>query len=385
MEATRERTQCERDRLWMQRAIALAWRAAGRVAPNPAVGAVVVRDGTVVGEGCTKPPGGPHAEVVALEEAGERARGATLYVTLEPCAHYGRTPPCVHAILRTGIRRVVIAIRDPYPEVDGRGIAALRAAGLEVEVGLEAEAAAEAVAGYLKRLRTGFPEVTLKYAMTLDGRLATRTGHSRWITGPEARRYAHRLRDRHDAILVGVGTVLQDDPELTTRLDPSECGDGGPHHPLRVILDSQARTPPTARMLSPAVPGQTLIVTTDAAPPDRVAALREAGAEIVTVPARCGKVDIRSALFALGARGINGVLVEGGGRVLGSLFDAGLVDRIVAFVAPVLVGGSEAPVPFAGRGVETMDQAVRLRDVRVRELGTDVVIEGRVRPVEIPE
>jgi len=385
MEATRERTQCERDRLWMQRAIALAWRARGRVAPNPAVGAVVVREGIIVGEGCTKPPGGPHAEIVALNQAGERARGATLYVTLEPCAHYGRTPPCVDAILRAGIRRVVIAIRDPYPEVDGRGIAALRAAGLEVDVGLEAKAAAAVVAGYLKRLRTGLPEVTLKYAMTLDGRLATRTGHSRWITGPEARRYAHQLRDRHDAILVGVGTVLQDDPELTTRLDPSECGDGGPHHPLRVVLDSQARTPPTARLLSPAVPGQTLIVTTEGAPPERVAALRAAGAEIITVPARCGKVDIRSALFELGARGINSVLVEGGGRVLGSLFDAGLVDRVVAFVAPVLVGGSDAPIPLAGRGVETMEQAVRLRDVRIRELGTDVVIEGRVRPVEIPE
>jgi len=385
MEATRERTQCERDRLWMQRAIALAWRARGRVAPNPAVGAVVVREGIIVGEGCTKPPGGPHAEIVALNQAGERARGATLYVTLEPCAHYGRTPPCVDAILRAGIRRVVIAIRDPYPEVDGRGIAALRAAGLEVDVGLEAKAAAAVVAGYLKRLRTGLPEVTLKYAMTLDGRLATRTGHSRWITGPEARRYAHQLRDRHDAILVGVGTVLQDDPELTTRLDPSECGDGGPPHPLRVVLDSQARTPPTARLLSPAVPGQTLIVTTEGAPPERVAALRAAGAEIITVPARCGKVDIRSALFELGARGINSVLVEGGGRVLGSLFDAGLVDRVGAFVAPVLVGGSDAPIPLAGRGVETMEQAVRLRDVRIRELGTDVVIEGRVRPVEIPE
>ncbi len=385
MGTTQHGAQCETDRRWMHRAIAWAWRASGRVAPNPAVGAVVVRDGMVVGEGCTKPPGGPHAEIVALNQAGEHARGATLYVTLEPCAHYGRTPPCVDAILRAGIRRVVIAIRDPYPEVDGRGIAALRAAGLEVDVGLEAKAAAEVVAGYLKRLRTGLPEVTLKYAMTLDGRLATRTGHSRWITGPEARRYAHQLRDRHDAILVGVGTVLQDDPELTTRLDPSECGDGGPHHPLRVVLDSQARTPLTARLLSPAVPGQTLIVTTKGAPPERVAALRAAGAEIVTVPARCGKVDIRSALFELGARGINSVLVEGGGRVLGSLFDAGLVDRVVAFVAPVLVGGSDAPIPLAGRGVETMDRAVRLIDVRIRQLGPDVVIEGRLRPVAIPE
>ncbi len=369
----------------MRRAIALAQRACGRVAPNPAVGAVLVRDGNVVGEGCTKPPGGPHAEIVALAAAGEQARGATLYVTLEPCVHFGRTPPCVDAILRAGIRRVVIALRDPYREVDGRGIAALRAAGLEVELGLEAEAAAEVVAGYLKRLRTGLPEVTVKYAMTLDGRMATRTGHSRWITGEEARRYVHQLRDRHDAILVGVGTVLQDDPELTTRLPAEECGDGGPHHPVRVVLDSQARTPPHARLLSPALPGRTVIVTTPAAPAQRITALEAAGAEVVTVPAQCGRVDVRAALQALGARGINSLLVEGGGRVLGSLFDAGLVDRVVAFVAPVLVGGVEAPIPLAGRGVETMEEAVRLTAVRVRQLGSDVVIEGRVRPIELPE
>jgi len=377
--------QQETDRTWMRRAIALAWRACGRVAPNPAVGAVIVRDGVVVGEGCTKPPGGPHAEIVALREAGERARGATLYVTLEPCTHYGRTPPCVEAILRAGIARVVIGVRDPYPEVDGRGIAALRAAGLAVEVGVEAEAAAEVIAGYLKRLRTGLPEVTLKYAMTLDGRLATRTGHSRWITGPEARRYVHQLRDRHDAILVGVETVLQDDPELTTRLDPADAGDDGPHHPLRVVLDSRARTPLSARLLARTIPGQTLIVTTELAPPERLAALREAGAEVVVVPSRCGTVDLASSLQALAERGVNSVLVEGGGRVLGAFFDAGFVDRVVAFVAPLLVGGRQAPVPLAGHGVETMDEALRLHDLRIYQLGTDVVIEGRARPIEIPE
>ncbi|MCX7624042.1 MAG: bifunctional diaminohydroxyphosphoribosylaminopyrimidine deaminase/5-amino-6-(5-phosphoribosylamino)uracil reductase RibD [Thermomicrobium sp.] len=385
METRQTAATRDTDRQWMQRAIALAWRAAGRVAPNPAVGAVIVRDGRVVGEGCTKPPGGPHAEIVALQAAGDQARGATLYVTLEPCAHYGRTPPCVEAIVRAGIQRVVVALRDPYPEVDGRGIAALRAAGVEVDVGVEAPSAAEVVAGYLKRLRTGLPEVTLKYAMTLDGRLATRTGHSRWITGPEARRYAHQLRDRHDAILVGVGTVLRDDPELTTRLDAADCGDGGPPHPLRVVLDSRARTPPTARLLSRGIPGRTLIVTTDAAPPDRLVALREAGAELLTVPARCGKVDLRGALGELARRGTNSVLVEGGGLVLGSLFDEALVDRVVVFVAPVLVGGADAPVPLTGRGVATMEEAVRLRDVRVRRLGSDVVFEGRVRPIELPE
>lgn len=376
---------CDVDQQWMRRAIAWAWRAQGRVAPNPAVGAVLVRDGVVVGEGCTQPPGGPHAEIVAIRQAGERARGATLYVTLEPCAHYGRTPPCVDAILQAGIARVVVAVIDPYPEVAGRGIARLRKAGIVVTLGVEAQAAAEVNTGYFKRLRYGLPDITLKYAMSLDGHIATRSGHSRWITGPEARRYAHQLRDRHDAILVGVGTVLADDPELTTRLDPEDAGDGGPHHPLRVVLDTHARTPPTARFLAPDLPGRTLIVTTEAAPPERVGALWRAGAELVFVPQRCGRVDLRAALRVLAERGINRVLVEGGSRVLGAFFDEELADSVVAFIAPVLIGGANAPVPLAGQGVETMEQAARLRDLRVRQVGTDVVIEGRLRPLEIPE
>ncbi len=373
------------DQQWMRRAIALAWRAQGRVAPNPAVGAVLVRDGVVVGEGCTQPPGGSHAEIVAIRQAGERACGATLYVTLEPCAHYGRTPPCVDAILRAGIARVVVANIDPYPEVAGRGIARLRKAGIVVTFGVEAQAAAEVNAGYFKRLRHDLPEITLKYAMSLDGHIATRNGHSRWITGPEARRYAHQLRDRHDAVLVGVGTVLADDPELTTRLAPEEAGDGGPHHPLRVVLDTSARTPPTARVLAPDLPGRTLIVTTEAAPAERITALRRAGAELVFVPPHCGRIDLLAALGILAGRGINRVLVEGGSRVLGAFFDEGLADRVVAFIAPVLIGGANAPVPLAGKGVETMERAVRLQDTQVRQIGTDVVIEGTLRPLEIPE
>lgn len=375
----------EVDRYWMRRAIELAWRAQGRVAPNPAVGAVVVRDGRLVGEGCTKPPGGPHAEVVALNQAGEQARDGVLYVTLEPCAHYGRTPPCVDAILRAGIRRVVIAVPDPYPEVAGRGIRRLREAGVEVTLGVAAEEAAEVNAGYFKRLRWELPEVTLKYAMTLDGHIATITGHSRWITGPEARRYAHQLRDRHDAVMVGVGTVLCDDPLLTTRLAPEDAGDGGPHHPLRVVIDTRARTPPQARLLQRSTPGRTLIVTTELAPADRVRALWEVGAELAFVPVRCGRVDLRATLRLLAGRGMNRVLVEGGGQLLGSLFDEGLGDRVVAFIAPVLVGGAQAPVPLAGKGIETMEGALRLPDPVIRTLGRDVVIEGRLRPVELPE
>lgn len=369
----------------MGRALELAWRAQGRVAPNPAVGAVIVRNQQVVGWGWTQPPGGPHAEIVALRQAGELARGATLYVTLEPCAHYGRTPPCTDALIQAGISRVVVAVIDPFPQVAGKGVERLRAAGLEVCVGVARERAAELNAGYFKRLRWHVPEVTLKYAMTLDGHIATVTGHSRWITGPAARRYAHQLRDQHDAIMVGVGTVLADDPLLTTRLEAEETGDGGPHHPLRVVIDTRARTPRQARLLQRDVPGRTLIITTELAPPERVAALWEAGAELAFVPERCGKVDLRAALHVLAERGINRVLVEGGGQLLGALFDEGLADRLVAFVAPVLVGGTSAPVPLAGRGVTTMDRALRLLNVTVRQLGDDLVIEGRLRPVEIPE
>ena len=365
----------------MRRALALARRALGRTAPNPAVGAVLERDGAVVGEGWTAPPGGPHAEVMALRQAGERARGATLYVSLEPCAHVGRTPPCVDALIAAGIERAVIAIPDPFPEVGGRGIARLEAAGIEVTLGVGASDAIALNAGFFKRVQSGFPDVTAKYAMTLDGRIATRTGHSRWITGPEARREAHRLRDRHDAILVGIGTVLADDSLLTTRLPDDDCGDGGPHHPLRVVLDSRARMPLTAAMLKPETPGVTLIATTDQAPEDKVARLRATGAGIVRLPERDGRIDLQALLRWLAERGVNSVLVEGGATVLGALFDTDLIDRLVAFVAPAIVGGTSAPGPIGGTGHDLMQAAVRLRDVESHAVGGDLELTGRLHPL----
>jgi diaminohydroxyphosphoribosylaminopyrimidine deaminase/5-amino-6-(5-phosphoribosylamino)uracil reductase len=366
------------DAAWMQRALALAARALGRTAPNPAVGAVLVRDGVVVGEGWTAPPGGPHAEIVALRQAGDRARGATLYVTLEPCAHFGRTPPCVDALIDAGIARAVIALPDPFPGVSGRGIARLKQAGIAVSLGIEADASIALNAGFLTRIGYGRPTVTAKYAMTLDGRIATRAGHSRWITGPEARRDAHRLRDTHDAILVGIGTVLADDPLLTTRLPGEACGDGGPHHPLRVVLDSQARLPLDAAMLKPETPGRTLIVTTERASNSAVEALRATGADVVRLPECAGRIDLQATLRLLAERGVNSVLVEGGAMVLGALFDADLIDQVVAFVAPVLVGGAAAPGPIAGSGHATMDAAARLRAVESRVVGTDVMLSGRL-------
>jgi diaminohydroxyphosphoribosylaminopyrimidine deaminase/5-amino-6-(5-phosphoribosylamino)uracil reductase len=349
----------------------------GRVAPNPAVGAVVVRDGEIAGTGATRPPGGPHAEVVALALAGDRTRGADLYVTLEPCSHYGRTSPCVNTIVSANVRRVVAAISDPNPLVDGRGFEQLRAAGIEVEVGLCADEAAEIVAGFIHHIQTGRPLATAKFAMTLDGRIATSTGHSRWISGPESRAHAHALRDQTDAILVGVNTLLADDPLLTTRLPESDCGYGGPHHPLRVVLDTQARTPPAARMLARDTPGNTLILAGSNPDADRISALQAAGAEVVALPERDGHVDPDAVLDLLGARGISDLLIEGGSRVHGAFFDARLVDRAVVYIAPVIVGGNAAPAPVRGRGVSVMPEAARLVDQYVEMSGSDIRVSGR--------
>jgi diaminohydroxyphosphoribosylaminopyrimidine deaminase/5-amino-6-(5-phosphoribosylamino)uracil reductase len=364
--------------LYMGQALALASRALGRTSPNPAVGAVLVRDGEVVGRGHTLPPGGPHAEVVALREAGARARGATLYVSLEPCSHYGRTPPCTDALIAAGVREVYAAVRDPYPEVDGRGIGLLRAAGIEVRVGLCEAEARQLNEGFFKRTRTGLPFVTAKYAMTLDGRIATRTGHSRWITGPDARRQVHKLRDRSDAILVGSGTVLVDDPELTTRLPTEEAGWGGPHHPLRVVLDGSGRAPLDARLFDPELPGRTLVACTEATSDGRRTELRARGVETLVVEGEGARVSPRSLLKALGARGCNTVLVEGGSETLWGFFSEGLVDRVQAYVAPKLVGGREAPGPIGGAGLDEMSGAWTLRDLKVQRYGDDLLVDGYV-------
>ena len=366
----------ERDRAFMALALAEGARALGRTSPNPAVGAVLVRDGRIVGRGYTRPPGGPHAEIVALRDAGAAARGATLYVTLEPCAHYGRTPPCVEALIAAGVAEVQVALVDPFPLAAGRGLTRLREAGIRVAVGLGAPEARELHEGFFTRLATGRPHVTAKWAMTLDGRIATRTGHARWITGPAARREVHRLRDRVDGIVVGVGTVLADDPLLTTRLPDEEAGAGGPHHPLRIVLDSAGRTPPNARILRPDTPGRTLIACTAATPEARRAAWCARGADVLVVGGDGPQVDPQRLFAELGARGLNTLLVEGGGEILASCFAAGLVDRALAFVAPKLIGGRGAPGPLGGLGAPTMGGAYRLRDVVVRHFDDDLLIRG---------
>jgi len=359
---------------YMHRALTLARRGLGRTHPNPAVGAVIVREGHIVGEGFHPKAGEPHAEIFALRQAGEAARGATMYVTLEPCVHHGRTPPCVDAIIEAGIAEVHIATLDPNPVVHGKGVEKLRAAGIRVYVGegeQEARALTEGFAYWIHHRR---PWVVAKYAMTLDGKIATRTGHARWITGPEARRWVHELRDTIDAILVGRGTVEADDPQLTTRLPDREHV----HHPLRIVLDSRGRAPLTARVFSPELPGRTVLATTSAIPTERRRRLEAQGVSVWVLPADDqGRVDLSALLERLGQEGITTLLVEGGATVLGSFWDQGLIHKVHALIAPRIFGGP-GPSPIAGRGVARADQAPKLTRVQLAQLGEDVLLTGYV-------
>lgn len=358
------------DDRWMQRALAEAGRGRGHVEPNPMVGAVLVRDDREVGVGYHARYGGPHAEVVALEAAGSRAGGATLYVTLEPCCHHGKTPPCTDAVLRSGVVRVVAAMTDPFPRVSGQGVARLRSAGLQVDVGIQQQAARNLNAPYLKRIATGRPYVIAKWAMTLDGKSATRSASSKWITGSRSRRLVHELRGRMDAILVGVDTVLADDPLLTARLP-------GPRVPRRVVLDSRARTPLGSAVVRTAFEVPTTIVVTDLASPDDVRAFEERGCEVIVVPGN-GRVPIGPLLDILGGRGATNVLVEGGGKVVGSFLDAGEVDAVEVYLAPVIEGGDHAHTPVRGIGLLDMAQSLRLSSHQVEVCDGDVRILGRI-------
>lgn len=362
------------DDRFMQRALALAERARGLTSPNPLVGAVVVRDDQVVGEGFHRAAGEPHAEIEALASAGARAVGATLYVTLEPCAHQGRTPPCAPAVVAAGVRRVVAAIGDPNPLVAGRGFEILAAAGVEVASGLCAAEAERQNRAWLTAMRRRRPHVTLKAAMTLDGRIADVHGTSQWITGEPARQEAHRLRSECDAIVVGVETALRDDPRLTVRLDRP-----WPREPLRVVLDAHARTPAAARVITSGTPMRCVIATSAAAPPERVSRLQGVGATLIRLPSRDGRVDIGALLDDLFARDVRATLVEGGAEAHASFLEAGLVDRVAIFVAPGLLGGRGAPGVIGGAG-RALKDIVKLGPLSVREVGDDLLIEADVQP-----
>jgi diaminohydroxyphosphoribosylaminopyrimidine deaminase/5-amino-6-(5-phosphoribosylamino)uracil reductase len=358
----------------MARALELAARARGRTAPNPMVGAVVVAGDEVVGEGYHARAGEPHAETLALAAAGDAARGADLYVTLEPCAHHGRTPPCVDAIVDAGVSRVFAAMRDPNPLVDGRGLARLREAGVQVKTGMLGDEAARLNEVYCKHVTTGLPHVTLKIGMSLDGKTATRSGDARWITGEESRRRVHELRNVSDAVLVGIGTILADDPDLTTRLPGVEC-----RHPERVVIDSHLRIPNKARVLAHGTKGRTILVAGPNAPQARRRELRELGAEVIVVDGGERRVEMAAVMGRLGAMGITSVLVEGGSEIAASCLDAGVVDTLVFFIAPLIIGGRDAPPVIGGRGAGPLAEALRLRDMRWSSAGEDLVVEARLR------
>ncbi len=353
----------------MRLALREARRGLGRTSPNPAVGAVLVKGGRVVGRGHHARAGAPHAEVAAIRDAGPLARGADLYTTLEPCDHFGRTPPCSLAILEAGVRRVFSGSADPNPRVNGAGIRRLRRAGVEVHAGVLRDACDALNETWFHYITTGRPHVTLKLAVTLDGRIATRTGDSRWVTGPRARALVHRLRDASDAVLVGAGTVRADDPRLTTRLPGGRGRD-----PLRVVLDSRLRLPTRSRVLHPRSEAPTLVAPVAGRPPARPAP----GVEYLRCKARGGRVDLRDLLRRLGRRGVATVLVEGGGEVAASLLDAGLVDRLLLFVAPRIAGGGLSWLP--GDGPARMAGARAVRDLEVRRVGPDILLSCRPVP-----
>ncbi len=363
---------------WMQQALELAERGRGAVEPNPLVGAVIVRQGQVVGEGWHQRYGQAHAEVNALAQAGELARGATLYVTLEPCCHHGKTPPCTDAVLRAGIGRVVAAMADPFPAVSGQGAEILRAAGLIVELGLCEAEARRLNAPYLKLLATGRPYVHAKWAMTLDGKIATRQGDSKWISSEASRRRVHELRGRMDAILVGSGTALADDPQLTARPDFGAAGKpaGVPRTATRIVLDSRCRLPTGSILVRTAREIPTLIVTASDVAADRRRALEALGCEVV--PLLEGRASIPALLAELGRRRMTNVLVEGGSSVLGSFLDAGAIDEAHVFIAPRLAGGAGALTPIGGHGVGTIRQALRLETLQVELIEGDVYWHGRI-------
>lgn len=360
------------EEFWMRRALVEARRGRGFVEPNPMVGSVVIRDGHLVGLGHHERFGGPHAEVNALGGVIGSTRGATLYVTLEPCCHWGKTPPCVDAILAAGIGRVVVAMADPFPRVAGGGLARLRAEGVQVSVGLLETEARELNAPYLKRVSTGRPYVVAKWAMTLDGKIATRTGHSAWISSERSRAMVHEVRGRMDAIVVGIGTAIADDPRLTVR--PS-----GSRTPTRVVVDSLARIPVDGHLVRTARDIPVLIAVGPMASPTAVERLESHGVTVVRLPSvsKTTQVDIGALLDELGRRGMTNILVEGGGRLIGSFFDAGEVDEVDIFLACKIDGGTHDATPVRGRGAALMSQALQLGDMTWHQIDNDIRVQGR--------
>ena len=365
---------------YMEDALCLARLAKGYTSLNPAVGAIIVKDGLAVGRGYTQPAGSEHAEVMALRQAGDKAQDAAMHVTLEPCCHHGRTPPCTQAIIDAGISEVHIALLDPNPLVSGRGLSKLNEAGIKTYVGAYQQEAYEINEAYFKYITTGLPFVIAKFAMSLDGKIATKTGDSKWITSEEARRYVHTLRHTSDAIMVGVNTIIADNPRLTAR----GCGGKGgmrKTQPLRLVVDSKGRVPLNARIFEP--PGEVLLAVVDPFDSEKRREFTQVGAEVLELPSKEGLVDIEELFKVLGKRGTVNILVEGGGELLGSLFDYHLVDKVLAFVAPIIIGGKEGKSAVGGDGVDNVAEALRLSQIGTRSFGDDILVSGYVNEPQI--
>ncbi|MFC1908134.1 bifunctional diaminohydroxyphosphoribosylaminopyrimidine deaminase/5-amino-6-(5-phosphoribosylamino)uracil reductase RibD [Chloroflexota bacterium] len=360
----------------MKQALSLAKLALGQASPNPAVGAVVVKNDAIIGQGYTQPPGSCHAEVVALKQAGKQAQGSAMYVTLEPCCHYGRTPPCTQAVITAGITEVHMAMLDANPLVSGQGKDELERKGIKVYLGEHEEEAKRVNEAYTKFITTGMPFVTAKFAVSLDGKIATRSGDSKWISGDEARKYVHNLRYTSDAVMVGVNTILVDDPRLTAR----SCGGRGgtvKKQPLRVIVDSKGRTPLTAQLFNE--PGKTLLALGKSVTPEEKSAFTQVATELLEMPSEKGQVDLERLLKSLGEREVTSVLVEGGGAILGSLFDDKLVDKVITFIAPIIIGGKRAKTAVNGKGADRMVNSTKLECVSLKKLGEDFMVSGYVK------
>jgi diaminohydroxyphosphoribosylaminopyrimidine deaminase/5-amino-6-(5-phosphoribosylamino)uracil reductase len=358
------------DEKFMCLAIELARKAKGRTSPNPMVGAVIVKDGEIVGTGYHQKAGTPHAEIHAIRDAGEKAKDATIYVSLEPCSHYGRTGPCTQAIISAGLSRVVMAMMDPNPRVNGKGKSILESHGISVTNGILENEARKLNEFFIKYITTGLPFVILKTAMTLDGKIATHSGKSKWITSEDSRKLVHQIRDEVDAIMVGIGTVIKDDPSLTTRLL-----DGNGRDAMRIILDSHARIPLDSKILNLNSNAKTIVAITSSAPQERIEQIKQ-HADILTISEKDGKIDLQELMKKLGQMEITSVMIEGGADVNASALKAGIVDRVMFFIAPKLFGGKDAPSPIGGDGIDEPSEAIKLKDMSVERIGEDILIIG---------
>ena len=362
------------DSFFMNMALELSERGRGFTSPNPMVGAVVVRNSDVVGTGFHEYAGGPHAEVNALNDAGELAKDATLYVTLEPCNHTGRTPPCTEKIIESGIARVVVAMKDPNPDVTGGGIEFLRERGIQVDVGIEEKQAIRLNEFFVKYVQTKRPFVILKTAATLDGRIATRTGDSKWVTGPSARNYVHRIRHSVDAIMVGIGTVKKDDPSLTTRLETIKSKD-----PLRIVLDTHLSISENARLLNVGSDAKTVLVTGNDVAHEKKQRLEKAGVTIIESPLKNGFIDLDALMVHLGEMGLTSLLIEGGGLAAASALACRIVDKILFFYAPKILGGDDGVPVCKGPGPDKMSDCIQIQDILIHRFDDDILVEGYIR------